>query len=274
MNEYFRGTELGIGTSPTAAKMAALFFDQIVFPLPKYSFHKSEVPTEIVHRLQIDDVGPANYLPFALIQRSSPGSSVSTWEWPAHYIHKALAERGKSCVPVYTDPNALKDVNAKGGQTAVLEFKVLQAPVIDVANLQWSNIMEIRSDEESRKKLRRFRLMLHQDFDGKSAAFIQDSLLTQLDDYRNACKKHGLGLISTITSELLSSNSLLTSAGMALAAILTGDPKLAAIGAAPLTVEIGKIAIEITKHELNADQPSDNPIAWLADTVTQAQSNA
>lgn len=268
MHDYLQGSELGIATTVDAAKMAALFFDKILYPLPR--IHKSPVPVEIVQIMKPYEMGPSCSALYHVNRLVDP--SIPT-ERDAWYFYSDMSEKGVPCVPVFTRPDALNGLSTEGmgAKDIALEFRVLRAPVIDVTQLEWDHIMQLRADELSRQQLRRFRLMLHQDFKDKSEAFIQDSLLVRMEDYETACRKHGLSLITSVTSELLTSTSVWAAAGMAVASLITGDVRFAAIGAAPISLEIGKIAMQIAKHEIDADQPSKNPIAWIADLKSSSK---
>jgi hypothetical protein len=128
--------------------------------------------------------------------------------------------------------------------------------LVDLTETNWKQILEFRTDQDSRKKLRRLRLLFFAEFVGKPRSFIQDDIQRRLDDYEIAAKKHGFELVNGSLSALLDANSLQAAAVASVAAAIFGGP-LAGL-AAGAVVEIGRLAITVSERLL--------PIIELADT--------
>ncbi len=126
--------------------------------------------------------------------------------------------------------------------------------LIDTSHAEWNQIMEIRKDGDSKKKLKRLRLFVHENFEGKSIAYIEDDLCRRLDQYEQASSKFGFQKITSSLSMILDAKSLHAAAGAGLAGALFGGPIVGGVAAA--SVEIGKIAINIAEkhHEMKAWQ--------------------
>ena len=120
-------------------------------------------------------------------------------------------------------------------------------PLVETTNATWEQIMELRSDVDSRKKLRRLRLFFLDNYTDKSHDYIKDDLHQRLDDYESARKKHGFDAVMSSLSILLDANSLQAAAVAGLTTGLFGGPLVGiTTGAA---VELGKVLIELSKKQ-------------------------
>ncbi|WP_339867129.1 hypothetical protein [uncultured Algoriphagus sp.] len=72
-----------------------------------------------------------------------------------------------------------------------IELALLDLPLVKPENIEWEQVKEIRDDEISIKQLRRSRLFLDGLDHSKGKAYIQDLLLTKVEDYEIAANKHG-----------------------------------------------------------------------------------
>ncbi len=128
-----------------------------------------------------------------------------------------------------------------------------KVPLVDVSSASWEQIMELRRDPEAKKKLRRLRLFLYENYVGKETAFIEDDLQRRLDDYDSAMRSLGLRAATSVLSVILDAKNLQSSIAAGIAGALWGGTAGAITSAA--VIELGKIAIEIAKkrqdvHEL------------------------
>ncbi|QVM99620.1 hypothetical protein JYG38_15310 [Pseudomonas rhodesiae] len=121
--------------------------------------------------------------------------------------------------------------------------------LIDAKMADWRQILEIRKDDLSRRKLARMRLFLNENFQGKSASFIEDDLLRRVDDYELATKKFGFTTLTSSLSMLLDAKSLQTSIGTGAVAGLFGGLEIGLLSAA--VIELGKVAINIAEKRHN-----------------------
>ena len=63
--------------------------------------------------------------------------------------------------------------------------------IVNEENTNWQQVLEFRSDSESKEKYRRMIHWLDGSMVGKSESFIQDELSLRIKDYEAAYKKHG-----------------------------------------------------------------------------------
>ncbi|RHR64590.1 hypothetical protein DWW70_14140 [Coprococcus sp. AF16-5] len=83
-------------------------------------------------------------------------------------------------------------------------------PVIVEERLKWKQVLEMRKDAESMKKIHRFRRWVDLELDGKSKNEIIQSLEKAIDDYKYALKKHGvMTAIGGLTTVLSASSTVI-----------------------------------------------------------------
>ena len=168
----------------------------------------------------------------------------------ATYHQKKLLAVGIHSVPIYYSRAAYQS-SLVPGKSEALEVVLSNVPLINTEQLEWRQILELRRDEEFKRKMRRFRLFINDNYQGKDKNYIRDSLLVKIESYEEECKKHGLTLVTSSLTQLLDSKSLLGSLGIAATALLTGNPTVA--GASLITgsvIEVGKIVLHITEKQL------------------------
>lgn len=137
--------------------------------------------------------------------------------------------------------------------------------LVDPSQAEWRQIIELRKDNESHRKLARLRLFIHKNYANASFAYIEDDLLMRIDDYERVTRKFGLKTTLSSLSLLLDAKALQASAGAGLIAGLFGGPIVGLSTAA--AVEIGKIAINIAeKHHALKDWQSGHELAFIFDT--------
>ena len=134
--------------------------------------------------------------------------------------------------------------------------------LIDTKEADWRQIIDIRKDIESHRKLTRLRLFIHDNYSGRSFSYIEDSISQCLYDYEQIVKKFGFRTVLSSLSMLLDSKSLQTSISTGLIAGLFGGPLIGLSTTA--AIEIGKIAVNLAEkqHELK-NWKSGHELAYL-----------
>ena len=246
------------------AKFAALFFDKVC---PHTSAKK--VPADIRLSAPIDaDVADKKFqknLEFTLTQTTDPDETLCLIDnLNTLDSLNAFADAGIYAVPLFRESHIFQSFISPGKENAI-EVCISEIPIVDERNLTWEQVVEVRSDLESQKKLRKFRLFLANNYHGKSSEYVKDSLLTLLDDYESACKKHGLELILSTISNVLNSKSLIASLSVSAAGLLLGEPTVAATSVlAGSVIEIGKAFIQIAEKKIAfRSKQTSNEIAYL-----------
>lgn len=136
--------------------------------------------------------------------------------------------------------------------------------LVDASQAEWSQIIELRKDVQSHRKLAKLRLFIHNNYSGCSFSYIEDDLSRRIDEYEQVTKKFGLKTTLSSLSMLLDAKAIQTSAGAGLVAGLFGGPLIGITAAA--AVEIGKIAINIAeKHHDMKDWQAGHDLAFIFD---------
>lgn len=131
-----------------------------------------------------------------------------------------------------------------------VEIKIINAPVIIASELKWDQIAEAKKDIDFNNKVKRFGVFINKNYKGREIPYIIDDLSIQIEDYKSACKKHGIGLANETYKSLANSKSIVGTLGITLCALLVKMPEYAiltsTIGAG---LEILNLGITIRQYE-------------------------
>lgn len=163
----------------------------------------------------------------------------------ALFLINAFARLGVSAIPVFPHEAAMLSAFPEGKNDAIT-LSINNIPLINTKKCKWEQISQIKEDSNSRIKLSRFRNFLQDEYSGKSANYIKDSLNVKISDYQEACKKHGFELIDATISVLLEGNTWLAASATTIAGILAGH--LPEAGAINVFMGIGKVAITLDRE--------------------------
>lgn len=135
-------------------------------------------------------------------------------------------------------------------------------PVVDVLKASWDQVLELREDQESARKLRRLRLLVYEKYVGKPKSYVEDDLAKRIEDYELARRKLGFESVASTISVILDAKTLQASIAAGLIGALFGGPAIA-IGAAA-AVDVGKISIELArKRQAIRDLDYGHDLAFL-----------
>ena len=256
-----------------ASKNAALYFDYVVpvtvghdsFPEDEQSLLPPYLRGNSGDRPKIDDYIEVmrDYLRMHLLpQYEGGGSAEERLEVYWATVKNFLRERGLNSAPLLLPS---QEVGSTGKQQEDILVSLLDLPMIDVENTSWDQIMEFRKDISARKKLRRLKVFLSKNYEGKERSFIQDDLQIRLEDYVNTTNDWGFETKISTLSILFSSKSLAGTGGAALVSDLLGSPDLASIAAVSgACIEIGKISLNLAKRRYGlATLRRDHPLGYL-----------
>ncbi len=109
-------------------------------------------------------------------------------------------------------------------------------PVAIEEALTWPQIAEFRSDVEARRKYRDLHLWLERGLQAESERQAADLIAQQLDDYRWAIRKHGIGTAIEAVASLVSLSAIVPSAGGMAAEAMRLDPMSGALIGGSLAV--------------------------------------
>jgi len=143
-------------------------------------------------------------------------------------------------------------------------IQIASLPILEPDDLKWDTIQALRNDKVSQVKLRRLRAFFFENYAGKPKSFIEDDLLTRIDDHQSAAKDWGLSTLQT-TLSLGGTKGLMTSTSAGLVAVLAGQsvPIAAAIGASAV---LGSTTVSIltSRKRFKLKQAKD-PVAYIMD---------
>lgn len=152
-----------------------------------------------------------------------------------------------------------------GGSQCDPSITLSKLNLVDPSKAEWRQIIELRKDIVSHRKLARLRLFIHKNYADCSFAYIEDDLSQRIEDYERVTRKFGLKTTLSSLSLLLDAKALQASAGAGLIAGLFGGPLVGLSAAA--AIEIGKIAVNIAeKHHDLKDWQSGHELAFIFDT--------
>lgn len=167
--------------------------------------------------------------------------------------------------PVFLDKTEferciIQNVSSKPGPVSVIEASIKSVPMIVEENLFWEQVEEIRKDEKSIAKLRKFRVWAMQNLEGKTQNQVTDIIGAEIEDYSNALKKHGiLTVIGGFTTMLSSSATILEAINMS-------QPELIAAG---IAVSAGIVTFAV-KQVSDFFDARHHPIAFIYDVTKDA----
>jgi hypothetical protein len=138
--------------------------------------------------------------------------------------------------------------------------------LVDAERLSWEHILEVRRDAKSMAKLRRLRLLFHENYSGKPSSYIEDDLLRRVDEYDETVKEWRLDTVEQSLEMICSSKSLAATAAAAIAAGLFGGMTLTAAAAVSSGFEVGKIGLSIWKKRRELVKfKNQNDVSYLVE---------
>ncbi len=136
--------------------------------------------------------------------------------------------------------------------------------LVDVTKATWDQIIELRQDQQSQRKLQRLRAFLANNYTGKSLSYVEDDLGRCLDDYEQSRQKHGFETVVASISVLLDSACLQAALAAGVGATLLGGPAVGISSAA--AIEVGKVVIEFAKRRRQmVDWQRSHDFAYVID---------
>lgn len=142
--------------------------------------------------------------------------------------------------------------------------------LVDVTKASWDQIVELRQDQQSQRKLQRLRAFLANSYTGKSLSYIEDDLARCLDDYEQGRQKHGFETVAASISVLLDSANLQAALAVGVGATLLGGPAVGISSAA--AIEVGKVAIEFAKRRRQmVDWQRSHDFAYIIDVQAKTK---
>lgn len=267
-----------------SAKEAALYFDYVVPLSIKKGISSQAMDAILPDRLKVQTAGKdvADEYLNVLKQFMMVGLAIREadavvqeemirryWEYTDCLLDKFQLRATPLLVPTSSDSKLQGDKNEN------LLVTLSQLPLIDTDKVSWEQIIEFRRDCDSVARLRQLRAFLQTNYKGKEKAFILDDLQSRLDQYANTVRDWGFETKTSTISTLLSSTTLLGTAGGTLVSLFAGAPTLAAVTASAGTlVELGKISLHIANRKYGLVKlRRDHPLAYIISAREQLASH-
>jgi hypothetical protein len=131
-----------------------------------------------------------------------------------------------------------------------VEVSIINGPVIIASELDWKQIAEAKRDSDFNSKVRRFSVFINKNYTGRELPYIIDDLSIQIEDYKNACNKHGIRLVNETFKSLTNSKSLFGTLGVTFFALLAKMPEYALVsGAVGASLEVLNLKITVRQYE-------------------------
>lgn len=170
---------------------------------------------------------------------------------------------GLSGCPIVT-PGSWSSSESSGapidGMIAISSLQLVDAPRVG-----WDEIMAVRSDPDAWTRLRRLRAFAQANYAGKPRAFVEDDLLSRIDDYERTVREWKFETILSSLSVMLSGQAMASATATGLATALFGAPGLGAIASAA-AVEVGHVLVAAGRARLDHRRLREShPVAYLVE---------
>lgn len=196
-----------------------------------------------------------------------PISGVTAEEYPlieqrwVDTMNEFIKEFGFANHPIDVPDDMSEEVSA--GDVAI---SLTQIPLVNTRSASWDQILEFRKDPKAVQKLRRLRLFMSENYEGKSRAYVEDDICRRLDDYSEAARQAGFETISGAFGSLVDSKLLAGGLAGSLISTLAGAPVAAAISASgTVMLEVGKLVLQIRKTRYEQRKLlENNPVSYVS----------
>lgn len=178
---------------------------------------------------------------------------------------KSLSQKYKINISTQFSNSEIQSKLFQEGDKDVIISTIENLKIVDEKNLSWEQVLELRNDEESQKKYKRFINWLDKEMPGKSQAFIEDDIAIKLEDYEIALKKHGIKTIIGTVKEIIDGKFLLGSAAFSGSAYFQSQSPSMALLTQGLLLGC-KIAISLAEKKLAYDEiekGANSEISWV-----------
>jgi len=172
-------------------------------------------------------------------------------------ILKKVDKKSYIPIPVFMEVDEIYrtgEINKQNLADKRVEIEIINAPIINIEGVEWQQIIEAKSDDDFRNKVRNFSIFINENFEGKSLSFITDSLEKKIEDYKTTLSKHGFKIGMGSLKEILNSKSVWgTIALIMLNSIISSPHFILMTGTVGAILELSQVQIKISeqRHELH-----------------------
>lgn len=151
------------------------------------------------------------------------------------------------------------------GQDASVALTSMQ--LVDIKGAPWDHILEFRRSPEAVSKLRRLRLFVYENYQGKDSEYVKDDILQRVWDYEQTIAEWGFETRRGVVAALLSSPFVRGAVAGSFVSSLLGQPLAAILSAAGgIALEVGSIVLELKRRSFELQGiVRENPIVFISD---------
>jgi hypothetical protein len=172
-------------------------------------------------------------------------------------------------VPMY-DSARSRDTEYTTGDRAAIVAVLEHLPVVNEAELDWQQVIELRRDADAIGKFRRLAHWLDSTMMGKSRAFIEDEIMRRIEDYKATLKGYGLSTVLGSLAATLDSKVLVPGALAGLAGSIVHEPAWGL--AASVTLIASRVAVHVGEKLLAYQElKRGTEIAFVTEILEQRQ---
>jgi hypothetical protein len=113
-------------------------------------------------------------------------------------------------------------VSDQPNQLETIEMLLTSFPCISEQSIRWEQVVEFRKDITCIGGMRKIRTLLVEVAKCESTVEISDTVGLAIDNYKEACAKHGVDLVSSIFNQIYDKNTLIAGIGTG---FITGNPE-------------------------------------------------
>jgi hypothetical protein len=221
-------------------KTASLFFDRIYIDLFDWRTLKFSMDESAPEELFYANSRITGAIAHHMTRVNSPVSYLPIYENEAEAFSRGVMIEAKRAGVVLTpmygtviDNESWGDESTRQSDGSVLKLSLSGFPCVSEMDLKWEQVLEFRGDDKSIRNLRATRALLAELSKYKTTAETQEKTAELIENYQNACRKHGVGLYSSLFDQIYDKSTLIASAGVAImsgsisAAIAAGAMKIA-----------------------------------------------
>lgn len=150
-----------------------------------------------------------------------------------------------------------------GGKVSDYAVTLKGIKLVDPEIIPWEHLIEFRKDKQSMKRLRDFRILFHEEFQGKPKSYVEDRILAGLENHERAAKDWSFELIERTFSIVGSKASLGSSALAVATSVLAGAPP-SIIAASGLAYSVVGASLEVAKVFRNRSEDLSSAYGYLS----------
>ncbi len=158
-------------------------------------------------------------------------------------IVELIGRAGFSQVPTWCGDSVPVQKGSKANDFALT---LSGMKLVDAEKISWAHLIEMRKDKDSMRRLRDFRILFHEEFQGQSIAYVEDRIMAGLENHQRVAKEWSFELFERSLSVVGSKENVGSTTLVGGMLALTGAPT-SVIAASGLAVSLVSASVEVAK---------------------------